>query len=251
VALLATHARRDAYTGFLTLSYELGRRLEGGERGKRELDEVTEFLQRSVRQWEGQITAPMTLMVYKLLSRLRPERKLDYLGHIVNAECIELRFKYVEWLPGLAQKGKYFTLFYDYWKSMQYWGLDCDWELDLQPQLNLDPSERQAMAAEWKERGAKVPHAVLGNKKVNGEFLVVGNALFSSPLDREQVYEGAREGFNQEARNAMPGLLSSIGGLKGLPESIRVLIDAHEKRMEGYTSIFGVGRKVRVRMAAG
>lgn len=251
VALLATHARRDAYTGFLTLSYELGRRLEGGEREKRELDEVTEFLQRSVRQWEGQITAPTTLMIYKLLSRLRPERKLDYLGHIVNAECIELRFKYVEWLPGLAQKGKYFTLFYDYWKSMQYWGLDCDWESDLQPQLNLDPSERQAMAAEWKERGAKVPHAVLGNKKVNGEFLVLGNALFGSSLDREQVYEGAREGFNQEARNAMPGLLSSIGGLKGLPESIRVLIDAHEKRMEGYTSIFSGGRKAGVRMAAG
>ena len=71
-----------------------------------------------------------------------------------------------------------------------------------------------------------------------GEFLLIGNALISSPVDRDPRFESARQAFNQAAHDALPALLKSVGLLKNLPESIRLLMWAHEKRFEEFTSIF-------------
>lgn len=241
LAVLRSHFLKDSYSGFLKLAWRLGDRFHHTKRAKQDTDIVTSFLRISIIRWEGQVSALTTVDVYKLLSRLDPSRYAEYVTHIVNAECVILRCNYIKHLPDLAREGRFFSLFLDYWRSMSYWGLECDWGSDLPPQLNLASDKREELARQWLERGAVIPRPFTRGKVVAGQFLLIGNALISPPVDRDPRFESARQAFNQAAEGALPALLKSVALLKDLPESIRLLILAHEKRLEEVTSIFATG----------
>jgi hypothetical protein len=235
--LLSRHPLKNSYTGFLELSLVLGERLYDSRLGERDTGPVASVLSDGIRRWEGHISAPLTVAIYRLLSRLEPSRYLECSTHIAEAQRTELRCNYVKRLPELARGGRFFALFFDYWRGMSYWGLSCDWGPDLLPQLNLDPSKREELVTGWLAGGAKVPAPFSSRNIVNGEFLVIGNALISPPVDGDPRFDAARQAFNEAAQVVLPSLLKSIQGLKELPDSIRVLIQAHEERMQEFTSI--------------
>jgi hypothetical protein len=120
---------------------------------------------------------------------------------------------------------------------MVYWGLRLDVDLEeLLAHLKTPEAEQQAAAKKWREQGAQVPHAVNGGY-VSGEFLWLGSYIFAGSTAANPAFEAARGKFNEEARSAMPELMSLILSLPKLPKPMVELLNhfSHNILMVGYT----------------
>ena len=138
-------------------------------------------------------------------------------------------------LPQLIEQGRFFLIFQDCFRSMQYWGLDTDIGLDsLYSQRNLTPGRKKELAQEWKLTGSNVPQPIINQgptSVVNGEFLYIGDWLFSSPLEQDSNFDDERATFNQVAADNLQNLLSLARNLPNLSPSIRALLQVFSERL--------------------
>jgi hypothetical protein len=108
----------------------------------------------------------------------------------------------------------------------------------LRAQLGAQPAQRQAAIKEWKENGARTPHAIARSKQhefVAADFLILGSYLFEPPLAELPSLAEERANFNAEAMRSLQTLLRMIVELPDLPSPIKDLLRRYSNRLYAYS----------------
>ncbi len=200
---------------------------------------VIRYLQGGIKRWEEEVTAETNLQVYEELFRLDPANRTLYLPKRAHWLRIKTHRDHLRWFPQLVEQGNYFLIYSAYVRSYHPWNLDIDMNIqDLRAQLGAQPAQRQAAIKEWKENGARTPHAIARRKQhefVAAGFLILGSYLFEPPLGELQSLAEERAKFNAEAMRSLQTLLRMIIELPDLPSAIKDLLRRHSNRLYAYS----------------
>jgi uncharacterized protein (DUF2132 family) len=193
------------------------------------VDVPIRYLRDAIGQWERRGPEELNVETYRLLARFDASAyRLEHQQRLRHWQSIIIERDHLQFLPELAKARQFFLIFRDYVEHMWHWGLKINVpDAEFFRRKNLPMGERQSQAAEWKKRGAQVPHAVIannGNVVVDAEYVFTGTLLFSPPVEKDDDFHQDRLRFDEEARRTLPTLIDQIQTLEAVPLPIRRLI---------------------------
>ncbi len=249
-SLLQHDPRTDQATSYFNLAMTVAEHIEESGSSPEEHAALLSYLQRSVTQWEKQVSVETNLTAYQLLSRLDKSNPYRYNDDLFKWQKIKIERDHIEHLPQLVEQKKYFLIFYEYYNSVQFWGLRNDGPAeDWRRFKRANTDERRELIANWIAEGSNVPAPLLGPQHdlVSARFLWVGYRLFSPPFYDDPKYEDYRKAFNIAARDALHDLSEAILQLRNLPREVHDLLTYHSRQLLSYA---GVTEKERKRVRA-
>ena len=200
---------------------------------------IASYLRGAIPNWEKRLVAEMNVNVYRSLSRLDPTGRSVYLPKMSYWMSIQMQRDHLRHFPSLAAEGKFFLIFRDYFRLMQFWDLETDLDSPaLRSRLQMQPADRRRAIAAWKTRDAAIPPPIArrgGREVLGADFLVFGTYLFEPPLSEDVSFVDERAGFNTAAERSLPNLLRMIVALPDLPASVKDLLRHHSERLYRYS----------------
>jgi hypothetical protein len=200
---------------------------------------VAAYLATGIKRWVRRLTAEMNVQIYQSLCRLEPHNRAAYTQDLVHWLHVQLHRDHLRRFPQMLAQRRFFLIFADYFRAIQFWGLEADCESrQLQKMLSADEGSRRKSVAEWKTRGGNTLPAILPRRasaKVSSEFLAIGTYLFEEPFESEDSFTEDRANFNAEAERSLFKLLQIIVTLPELPASIKELLRRYTERLYRYS----------------
>ena len=239
-SLLRHDPRTDRATSYFSLAMTIAEHIGESDSSPDDQVALVGYLQRSVKQWEKQVPVETTLMAYQLLSRLDKSNPYGYVADMVKWQKIKIERDHIERLPALVEQKKYFLIFYEYYNSVHYWGLENDSPGEGWRQFSrASTDERRELIANWIAEGANVPAPLVGlrHEMVSAKFLWVGFRLFSPPFYDDPKYENYRQNFNRVAKDSLRDLSDVILKLSNLPLEVHSLLVYHAKQLRSYAGM--------------
>jgi hypothetical protein len=200
---------------------------------------IVSYLRGAIPNWEKRLVAEMNVNVYRSLSRLDPNGRSIYLPKMSYWMSIQMQRDHLRHFPSLAAEGKFFLIFRDYFRLMQFWDLETDLDSPgLRSRLQMQPADRRRAIGAWKTRDTTIPPPIArrgGREVLGADFLVLGTYLFEPPLSEDASFVDERAGFNTAAERSLPNLLRMIVALPDLPASVKDLLRHHSERLYRYS----------------
>ncbi len=243
--LLNREPKADDYNSYYLLALALIGSSPNLARSQTGTGSAAAYLRTAVEKWERTSSADENARVYMLLSHLYPDESSDYMLQVVKWQGVHLHREHLRRLPDMVRQGKFFLIFQDHFRWMEFWGLQTELEREaLSGKLNIAPDKRMKQAAVWKASGAIVPNALTYCGKrivVSAEFLTIGSLLFREPVSLDDSYAEDRYHVNEVARTNLQKLLALVISLPKLPQSIRELLLSYSDQLYNFSIPQGPG----------
>lgn len=219
----------DSHALFL-LAIEVAMHLE--MTAPEELETAINYLQAHIGYWQHHGRLDEARRVYELLSRV------DGIGshaqELAEIHVSEERLHVERRLLGQDEE-RLFEVFLHDCKTLLYWGLPINSAPEtVLRELSAAGTRYSNVVERWQQEGGTVPEPLVaensGTWVVNGEFLMLGHALFAPPFRSDTVYEDHRVRFDETARRALQWLLATLVDLPELPRAIRAILEAQREQ---------------------
>ncbi len=201
----------------------------------RELNLSLTCLEEHIKFWEDKLAIDYSIQIYERLEACKYGNSV-----FIKAKLEELKKEkwindHLQLLPSLINKGAYYILFKEYFKSLLRYGLpvDIDYQ-ELYTRLNVKPDEKVQFVAKWKRGGSELPALFLrdGNfTYINSDFIMLGDFLLSHQLLNDPAYDVDRRELNSHVCKHISELFEVIKSLKVPDYFIHTLDSFIEKHL--------------------
>jgi hypothetical protein len=225
---------KDEFTSYLLLAIELGADDAEYKPNEQQRSTLVAYLKDGIRALGGSHSAEINISAYRSLSRLDPTNRIEFRSSLIYWEKIKTVRDHLKRLRELAEQKRYLIIFWEYYTSTYYWGLETDASGQQWRDYKIgDFEQRTATLHTWVSEGTIVPEPFVPNRGpvISSRFLWIGYYLFSPPNDIKPEYENARLRFAEAARRNLPHLVDIILKLPEMPAELHDLFAYYSKQL--------------------
>ncbi|MBN2424522.1 MAG: hypothetical protein JXB44_05825 [Calditrichaceae bacterium] len=233
--LLKRDPYHDTYSSYFLLAISVMNQLSLKKNKLNDIEIPLSYIRSSIEFWSKYNTVETNINAYEILYHYDELSTKEYLYEIQKWKIVQLERDHLKKLPELIKQGRYFNVFYDYFDTMQYWGLKTD--IDSKELYDIIKTNRNKEAdsiKSFKTIDFLSLHPILkknGNVLISSQFLIACLIIFNPPNDQNPLYDEDRNRINTLAYDNLKYLYEMIINLPQLPGSIRNILKDHSDRL--------------------